>query len=181
MPRYTPHTFRNVGDGPGELVELMTPGGLDRYFDAVGHLGAEATDLEARTAIGDAYGISFPTDPGEVAEPPPGEHRRPITYVAPGDGRRVDIGGHEAVVKVEREDADGLHSLLELELLPGGRASLPEARQSLVVVISGEVTVESNGEAVEAEDGDSIAVASTGAEAAATDGRPARLLVFSVG
>ena len=181
MPRYTPHTFRNVGDEPAELAELMTPGGLDRYFDAVGHLGPEATDLEARTAIGETYGISFPTDPGELIEPRPGERRRPITYVAPGDGRRVDIGGHEALVKVDRTDADGLHSLVELELPPGGRVPLPEAGRSLVVVVSGAVTVESGDEAVEGEEGDAIAVASAGDQAVATDGRPARFLLFSVG
>ena len=180
MPRYTPHTFRNVGDGPGELVEIMTPGGLDRYFDAVGHLGPEATDLEARTAIGEVYGISFPSDPGEVVEPPPGEQRRPITYVAPGDGRRIEIGGHEAVVKVDRRDADGLHELVELDLPSGDRVPIPEAAQSLVVVVSGAVSVESDDEAVEGEEGDVIAVASTGAEAAATNGA-ARILLFSVG
>jgi len=181
LPRYMPHTFRNVSDGPGELVELMTPGGLECYFDAVGHLGPEATDLEARTEIGRAFGISFPSDPGELIEPPPDERRRPITFVAPGDGRRIDIGGHEAVVKVESTDASGLQRLLELEILPGSRVPIPQASQSLVIVVSGTVTVESEDEAVEGEAGDSVAVWSAGEVAAATDGRRARVLLFSLG
>ena len=182
MPRYTPHTFRNVGDEPAELVELMTPGGLDRYFDAVGHLGPEATDLEARTAIGEAYGISFPSDPGELTEPPAGERRRPITFVAPGDGRRVDIGGHEAVVKVDqRRTRTGCTASSSWSCRPAAASRCLRRAGRSWSSSPARVTVESGDEAVEGEEGDAIAVASAGDEAAATDGRPARFLLFSVG
>ena len=66
MPRYTPHTFRNVGTEPAELVEFTAPGGIDRYFDAVAHLGPVAMDLDARNDAGKPFGISFPDRPGRL-------------------------------------------------------------------------------------------------------------------
>jgi hypothetical protein len=72
LPRYIPHTFRNAGDKPAALVEFITPGGIERYFDAVGFLGAEATDLASRSAVAIPFGISFVEDPSAYLEPPPG-------------------------------------------------------------------------------------------------------------
>jgi mannose-6-phosphate isomerase-like protein (cupin superfamily) len=180
LPRYIPHTFRNVSNGPGELVEFMTPGGIERYFDAVEHLGPEAEDLDARNEIGRPYGLTFVDDPGAHVDSPAGEKRRPITFTARGDGRRVDLAGVEATSMVEGADTDGRHSLLEVTLPAGANVPAPAADQRLVVVLSGSVTIDATAGSVEAGAGDSIAVLSAGEVAVATDGRPAQVLLFSI-
>jgi mannose-6-phosphate isomerase-like protein (cupin superfamily) len=181
LPRYTPHTFRNVGDEPAELVEFMTPGGIERYFDAVEHLGPIATDLEARSKIGRPYGISFPTDPGAYIDAPAGEERRPIVVTVRGEGRRLELAGNQATCKVESVAAGGLHNLVEVEQPAGGELPLSRPGLSLVVVIEGRLTVKSDGECVLAKPADSVAVFSPEGLNLAADGGPARFLLYSVG
>jgi redox-sensitive bicupin YhaK (pirin superfamily) len=158
----------------------MTPGGIERYFDAVEHLGPEAEDLDARNEIGRPYGLTFVDDPGAHVDSPPGEQRRAITFTLPGDGRRVDLAGVAAISKVESADTGGRHSLVEVTLPAGASVPVPAADQRLVVVLSGSVTVEAATGSVEGEPGDSIAVLSAGEVAVATDGRPAQVLLFSI-
>ena len=182
LPRYTPHTFRNVSDEQGELVELMTPGGLDRYFDAVSHLGPSADDLVTRTDIGRPFGISFLDDPGAYIGPPLGKIRRPITVTSRGEGNRVDLGGQEAACLLDRAEAGGTHSLYEVELTPNEALRLtPHPGRSLVFVIDGRVAVESGADAFEAGTEDAIGIPPRiDVEIVNTDGRPARFLVVSI-
>src|SRR5260370_4687154 len=37
-PRGTPHCFQNIGDGPGRLLVITTPSGLERFFDPFAEL-----------------------------------------------------------------------------------------------------------------------------------------------
>lgn len=180
MPRYMPHTFRNVGEEPAELVEFTTPGGIDRYFDAVAHLGPYATDVAARNEVGSPYGISFPDDPEDYLEPPPGDTVRRTKLALPGDGRRVDLAGHEATRKIEAEDAGGLHTLTEVALPAGAELTLDEPRQVALVALEGCVTVESGDERADAERGDSVAVLSEGTFSIATSNGPAKLLYYTI-
>ena len=181
LPRYWPHTFRNVSDEPGELVELMTPGGLDRYFDAVSHLGPEAEDLVARNEVGRPFGLSFFDDAGEYAGPPPGKVRRSFTVRGAGEGRTADFGAHQATWKVEPDEADGLHGLIEVLLDPGQSSAVPPSSQSLCVVLEGRIAVESEGVRVEAGAWDAVALLAAGASVVGNaDGRPARFLHFSI-
>ncbi len=155
MPRYTPHTFKNIGDEPAEIVELTIPGGLDRYFDEVEHLGAVATDFDARNEVGRPYGMSFPTDPTDLIEPPLGETRRPIVVVAAGEGRPVELSGHRATCKLAGARTGGLHSLFEADLEPGESVGF-SATRAAVVVVWGTVVVESRGDRVPADEGDTV-------------------------
>jgi mannose-6-phosphate isomerase-like protein (cupin superfamily) len=45
VPRGTPHTFQNVGIGPGVLLVAVTPGGFERSFEE--RQGAEGETLRA--------------------------------------------------------------------------------------------------------------------------------------
>jgi len=183
LPRFTPHTFCNAGSDQAELLEFMAPGGIERYFDAVGFLGPEADDLEARSEVSRPYGISFPTDPTTRLEPPPGESQRPIKVATSEDGRRIDLAGYEATCMVESADAGRSHSLLEVELPPGGSLPLPGARSAhaLVFVVDGRLALESADAALEAETEDAVAISrGIDIELANADGRPTRLLLFSI-
>jgi len=58
MPRGIPHTFRNVGDEPGEHLVTLVPGGLEKLFREVSAAGLEAPRDSARLAAMSArYGL----------------------------------------------------------------------------------------------------------------------------
>jgi mannose-6-phosphate isomerase-like protein (cupin superfamily) len=184
LPRYTPHTFRNAGDETAELVELMTPGGLERYFDAVEFLGPEAEDLEQRSEVGRPFGISFPDAPTDVLDPPTGEARRPISVVSTGEGRALDLSGHPATSKVELEEAGGLHSLLELTLAPGAVVEdgrLEPGHHVLLFVLDGGLTVRADSARIDAWEDDAVAVAPDVAFwFGSLDGVPLRVLLCAI-
>jgi quercetin dioxygenase-like cupin family protein len=59
-PRGVPHAFWNAGDEPARLLELISPGGFDRYFEEMApQLSAAEPDLEALGAIQAKYGLSM--------------------------------------------------------------------------------------------------------------------------
>lgn len=178
MPRFTPHTFRNVSDEPAEIVEFTAPGGIDRYFLAAAHLGAVAQDLEARNEVGRPYGISFPTDPEAYLAPPPGEARRPATVVPAGEGRSLAWPGCTATRLLDAADTGGSHSLTEVSIAAGETAILETREQAVLVVVSGSVIASVNGERVKALDGDTVTLAQ-GARVEAGD-EPARVVVYAI-
>lgn len=180
MPRYTPHTFRNVSDEPAEIIEFTAPGGIDRYFDAVAHLGPVAMDIDARNAIGRPFGMSFPLDPKHYPELPPGEVRRQATFVLADEGCPLDWEGCDAVRKVGADDTAGSHALTEISLSVGSRATLPELEQAVVVVLSGTVVVEAGDERAQAIPGDSVAVLSSKIVTLTAGDEPAKLVVYTI-
>jgi mannose-6-phosphate isomerase-like protein (cupin superfamily) len=179
MPRFTPHTFRNVSNEPAEIVELTAPGGIDRYFQAVAHLGPVAMDLEARNEVGRPYGMSFPEDPASVIEPPPGEIRRPATFVLEDGGRRLEWDGCEATCKIDLADTDGSHSLTEIVLAAGGTVALPPARQLALVVVAGSAVVSVAGEEVRAEAGGTVAASPAGDVIVTAGADDTKLVVYA--
>jgi mannose-6-phosphate isomerase-like protein (cupin superfamily) len=42
LPRGVPHAFRNIGGGPGRLLEIVTPGGFEQFFERCGARGLRA-------------------------------------------------------------------------------------------------------------------------------------------
>ncbi|AMV38092.1 cupin domain-containing protein [Planctomyces sp. SH-PL62] len=67
--REVPHTFKNVGPGPGKLIIAVTPAGLERFFMEVGTRldGPEAdpipptpNDFERLLRAAPAYGLEIP-------------------------------------------------------------------------------------------------------------------------
>jgi mannose-6-phosphate isomerase-like protein (cupin superfamily) len=67
-PRGVPHAFWNAGDEPARLLELISPGGFERYFEEMApHLtGGGPPDVEALAAIQNRYGLEM--DFGSRAE-----------------------------------------------------------------------------------------------------------------
>ena len=46
FPSDVPHSFRNIGDGPGQIFATVTPGGFEQFFE-IGRTGANAVDAIA--------------------------------------------------------------------------------------------------------------------------------------
>jgi mannose-6-phosphate isomerase-like protein (cupin superfamily) len=60
-PRGVPHAFWNAGDEPARLLELISPGGFERYFEELApHLAGEGPpDFEQMGAIRGRYGLTM--------------------------------------------------------------------------------------------------------------------------
>lgn len=63
-PRSVPHAMWNVTDEPARILEIVVPGGLERYFQEIGPIlkekGPEWT--ERYGAVADAYGLEILDD-----------------------------------------------------------------------------------------------------------------------
>ena len=57
-PRGQWHAFWNAGDEPCRILEIISPGGFERYFEELVDLGTRPTP-EAVTAIAARYGLEF--------------------------------------------------------------------------------------------------------------------------
>lgn len=55
MPPNIPHSFRNIGDEPGQMCVTVTPGGFEEMFFEIGKSGAST--IEAIAAIEARFGI----------------------------------------------------------------------------------------------------------------------------
>jgi mannose-6-phosphate isomerase-like protein (cupin superfamily) len=74
VPKGVLHAFRNVGEGPGRLLNSQTPGGLhERFFEEISEEATdkstppapqEPPDFERVAAIAAKYGTEIPTPPG---------------------------------------------------------------------------------------------------------------------
>lgn len=69
-PRRQWHTFWNAGDAPCRILEIISPGGFEHYFDELASLMAAATPETAGAAIAASglpqrYAIEF--DPSSIA------------------------------------------------------------------------------------------------------------------
>lgn len=62
-PRDQWHTFWNAGDEPCRILEIISPGGFEHYFDELGELlanpGPVGPDLQAIGDLGAKYGLEF--------------------------------------------------------------------------------------------------------------------------
>ncbi len=60
IPRGTPHTFKNIGDGAGRLFVTMTPGGFEKFFLAVEAAGLQPeTAMAEIVALAERHGLTF--------------------------------------------------------------------------------------------------------------------------
>ena len=64
LPRDQAHTFQNVGAGVGRLLTVITPAGLERFFQVVAERGLGEDDLGEVVAIAAEFGV-------EILGPPP--------------------------------------------------------------------------------------------------------------
>ena len=62
-PRNVPHALCNVGTEPVRVLEILTPGGFEGYFDEYEEIAASMTDEEqkrrARAELGERYGVTW--------------------------------------------------------------------------------------------------------------------------
>ena len=59
-PRDQWHTFWNAGDEPCRILEIISPGGFEHYFDELGELRAQPDfDPSKIPPLGAKYGIEF--------------------------------------------------------------------------------------------------------------------------
>lgn len=56
LPPHVEHAWRNIGDEPGQMLGIVTPGGCERMFLDIAALGAAATPAQI-AAIEARYGI----------------------------------------------------------------------------------------------------------------------------
>ncbi|MFC4949622.1 cupin domain-containing protein [Pseudonocardia sp. GCM10023141] len=69
VPRDTPHSYRNTGDGPARMLFLYSPAGMDGMFPEIGAPGTrgaippplDPADIVAMAAVAGKYGFSFVT------------------------------------------------------------------------------------------------------------------------
>jgi quercetin dioxygenase-like cupin family protein len=56
IPRGTPHTWQNVGDGPARMLIHFTPSGMERFFD--GFAALETPGPAAFEEVGAEVGVA---------------------------------------------------------------------------------------------------------------------------
>ena len=64
LPRNQAHTFQNVGSDTGRLLTVITPAGLERFFQVVAERNLGEDDLDQVVAIAAEFGV-------EILGPPP--------------------------------------------------------------------------------------------------------------
>jgi quercetin dioxygenase-like cupin family protein len=58
-PRGVPHFFRNVGQTPGRLMCVITPSGLEGFFEEVGALTPQQQEIPRVMEIAKKFGLEF--------------------------------------------------------------------------------------------------------------------------
>lgn len=60
-PRGVPHAFWNAGDAPARLLEVITPGGFERYFAELADIlpAGGPPDLQALAGLAQRYGLDL--------------------------------------------------------------------------------------------------------------------------
>jgi quercetin dioxygenase-like cupin family protein len=61
-PRGTPHAMWNVGDVPAEVAEILSPAGLETYFEELAPILAEHGTPPAYYQLAENYGITIQDD-----------------------------------------------------------------------------------------------------------------------
>lgn len=67
LPKGTLHAFRNAGTTPGKMLILVSPSGLEKFFEEVGHASKEESvrpaAIEKLLAVAPKYGIEIHLPP----------------------------------------------------------------------------------------------------------------------
>ena len=67
IPRGTPHTWQNVGDGPARMLIHFTPSGMERFFD--GFAALETPGPAAFETVGAEVGVDVVGPPLAQSDP----------------------------------------------------------------------------------------------------------------
>jgi quercetin dioxygenase-like cupin family protein len=68
-PRGLPHAFQNVGTGPGRLLVVTTPSGLERFFEQTAERALRWADGDEFAAVASAGWLEFVGPPMRVSDP----------------------------------------------------------------------------------------------------------------
>ena len=61
-PRGIPHAMWNTGSGPATVAEILSPGGLEGYFEALAPILSEHRTPPEYYQLADSYGITIQDD-----------------------------------------------------------------------------------------------------------------------
>jgi quercetin dioxygenase-like cupin family protein len=61
-PRGIPHAMWNVGPGPARVLEVVTPGGLEDYFEELAPVLRDHAPPAEYDALADRYGLTIQND-----------------------------------------------------------------------------------------------------------------------
>jgi quercetin dioxygenase-like cupin family protein len=61
-PRGTPHAMWNVGPGPARVLEVLSPGGLEDYFEELAPVLRERRPPAEYDALAERYGLTIRND-----------------------------------------------------------------------------------------------------------------------
>ena len=64
LPRHQVHTFKNIGTGPGRLLTVIQPAGLERFFEVVAARRLGDADMNEVATMAAEFGL-------EILGPPP--------------------------------------------------------------------------------------------------------------
>ena len=70
LPCHQAHNFQNVGPSTGRLLTVITPAGLERFFQVVAGRGLGEDDLDEVVAIAAEFGVEI------LGPPPESQHAR---------------------------------------------------------------------------------------------------------
>jgi quercetin dioxygenase-like cupin family protein len=69
IPRGAPHTWQNVGDAPARFLAVLTPSGLERFFEHFAQLPDDASVPEAFRTFGPEAGMEVVGPPLSESDP----------------------------------------------------------------------------------------------------------------
>jgi mannose-6-phosphate isomerase-like protein (cupin superfamily) len=61
-PRDQWHTFWNAGDEPARILEIISPGGFEKFFERMTRMSPD-TPIDEREALANEYGLEFDLEP----------------------------------------------------------------------------------------------------------------------
>jgi len=69
IPKGVVHTWQNVGDEPGRILAIITPAGLDDFFERFAALPADASPAEEFRRLGAEVGMTVVGPPLHESDP----------------------------------------------------------------------------------------------------------------
>jgi uncharacterized cupin superfamily protein len=62
LPRGVPHTFWNAGRDPARALDVVTPGGLEHYYEELAHVAGALDVMDRLAAMEERFGVTMDWD-----------------------------------------------------------------------------------------------------------------------
>lgn len=148
------HSPKNIGDTPGRALVLATPGGFERFFDALNEMGGLPVDPTPEN-LAKAFDLLalHGMQPGAPADP-----SRPVEVAALNTGAFVNLGNHRGYTLTPSAETDDQLLFLDMDVDCGGGVPthIHAHEDETFYVLSGRVAIEVDGRTVEACPGDTV-------------------------